>query len=207
MKLKFIAVTAVAFLLLGAFLAGGISLSLTSAKTTANPSVVQSSQPNTGLKPIVQSQPQTSATQPVPAQPQAAEPTEVAGTPEATEVVGANEPAEANEPAGQSEASKPNEPAGQSEAAEAASLQSQATITQQQAEATALAANPGTTVVKTQLGDENGTVLYSVELSNGNDVKVNAKTGTITATDSASTEQAGDSGQDSQNAGDQQGEH
>ena len=56
----------------------------------------------------------------------------------------------------------------------AAALQNNATITSAQAEAAALAANPGTTVVKTELDNENGVLVYSVELSSGMDVKVDA---------------------------------
>ena len=76
---------------------------------------------------------------------------------------------------------------GMSETDEAAALQSKATITSAQAEAAALAVNPGTTVVKTELDNENGVLVYSVELSNGMDVKVDAGTGTV-----LHTEQAGD---------------
>jgi peptidase YpeB-like protein len=52
-------------------------------------------------------------------------------------------------------------------------------VTADQAKATALAANPGATVVKAELGDENGVIVYSVELSTGADVKVDAKSGAI----------------------------
>lgn len=70
-----------------------------------------------------------------------------------------------------------------SEADEAAALQANATITAVEAEAAALAANPGATVIKTELDNENGALVYSVELSNGNDVKVDAGTATILHTD------------------------
>lgn len=70
------------------------------------------------------------------------------------------------------------------EANEAATLQSKAAVFAADAESAALAANPGTSVVKTELDDENGTVVYSVELSNGADVKVDAANGTILTTDS-----------------------
>lgn len=73
---------------------------------------------------------------------------------------------------------------GMSEADEATALQSQATISAADAEAAALAANPGTTVVKTELDNENGALVYSVELSNGTDIKVDAGTGSILFTDS-----------------------
>ena len=71
------------------------------------------------------------------------------------------------------------------EAAAQAELAKQATITEQQARATVLAANPGATVVEVELDDEDGTVVYDVELSNGVDVEVNAQTGAITSTEQA----------------------
>jgi len=74
---------------------------------------------------------------------------------------------------------------GLSEADEAAALQDKATITSAQAEAAALAANPGTTFVKTELDNENGVLVYSVELSNGMDVKVDAGNGKILHTEQA----------------------
>jgi uncharacterized membrane protein YkoI len=71
-----------------------------------------------------------------------------------------------------------------SEADEAATLQGKATISAADAEAAALAANPGATVVKTELDNENGVLVYSVELTNGADVKVDAGNGSILSTDS-----------------------
>jgi uncharacterized membrane protein YkoI len=71
-----------------------------------------------------------------------------------------------------------------SEADETATLQSQATISAADAEAAALVANPDTTVVKTELDNENGVLVYSVELSTGADVKVDAGNGSILFTDS-----------------------
>lgn len=73
---------------------------------------------------------------------------------------------------------------GLSEADEAAALQGKATITATDAEAAALNANPGANVVKTELDNENGALVYSVELDNGADVKVDAGTGAILFTDS-----------------------
>jgi uncharacterized membrane protein YkoI len=83
---------------------------------------------------------------------------------------------------------------GISEADEAAALQSQATISAADAEQAALAAIPGTTVVETELDNENGVLVYSVELSNGMDVKVDAGNGTVLHTEQAgndATEEAG----------------
>jgi uncharacterized membrane protein YkoI len=79
---------------------------------------------------------------------------------------------------------------GMSEADEAAALQAKATITSAEAEAAALAANPGATVVKTELDIENGVLVYSVELSNGMDVKVDAGDGEILHTEQAGNDAA-----------------
>jgi len=68
---------------------------------------------------------------------------------------------------------------GMSEADEAAALQGQAKITAADAEAAALAANPGAKVVKSELDNENGVLVYSVELDNGMDVKVDAGNGAV----------------------------
>src|SRR5438105_3774541 len=73
------------------------------------------------------------------------------------------------------------------EQAETAALASQAKITADQANAAALAKFPGATVKKTELGSENGTVTYDVELTDsagkGQDVKVDATTGAVTTSE------------------------
>jgi uncharacterized membrane protein YkoI len=82
------------------------------------------------------------------------------------------------------------------EAADAAALAGNATVTADQANATVLAANPGATVVKAELDDENGVLVYSVELSTGADVKIDAQKGNIVNTDQAGSDAndgAGDS--------------
>lgn len=89
---------------------------------------------------------------------------------------------------------------GMSEADEAAALQGQATIAAADAEAAALAANPGATVVKTELDNENGALVYSVELDNGLDVKVDAGNSAI-----LHTEQAGNDGAEMDEAGETEG--
>jgi uncharacterized membrane protein YkoI len=73
---------------------------------------------------------------------------------------------------------------GTSEADESAALAGLAKITPEQAKAAALQANPGTTVVKVELDNENGALVYSVELSNGMDVKVDAGSAAVLYTDS-----------------------
>jgi uncharacterized membrane protein YkoI len=75
------------------------------------------------------------------------------------------------------------------EADEAAALQSEATISAADAEAAALAANSDTSVIKTELDNENGALVYSVELSNGNDVKVDAGNGQILHTEAGDLDQ------------------
>jgi len=70
-----------------------------------------------------------------------------------------------------------------SEAEEAAALQGKATISAADAEAAALAANAGASIIETELDNENGVLVYSVELSNGSEVKVDAGTGGILHTE------------------------
>ncbi len=70
-----------------------------------------------------------------------------------------------------------------SEDQEAATLQSLATITQDQAEQAALASAPGASVTEVELDNENGWVVYSVTLDNGTEVKVDAGDGQVLATE------------------------
>ncbi len=72
---------------------------------------------------------------------------------------------------------------GLSEADEAAALAGQAKVSVEEAKAAALAANPGASMVQAELDNENGALVYSVELSNGADVKVDAGNGAILHTD------------------------
>jgi uncharacterized membrane protein YkoI len=69
------------------------------------------------------------------------------------------------------------------EANDAAALASQAKVTANQAKAAALARFPGATVGQVELDDEDGVVVYSVELTDstgkGQDVKVDATSGTV----------------------------
>ena len=118
------------------------------------------------------------------------------GADDATEAPEANEAAEPAEAAGAEDQSPsytssitaPNvNPAddgtetADDETAEAQALAGLVTITSDQAMAAALAAVPGT-VVQVELDNENGSVVYSVEVDTGNgivDVKVDAGNGTI----------------------------
>ena len=69
------------------------------------------------------------------------------------------------------------------EQSESAALASQAKLTADQAKAAALAQFPGATVTRTELDNENGTVVYSVQLTDsagkGQDVKVDAASGAV----------------------------
>lgn len=96
---------------------------------------------------------------------------------EANEADEANETDEANEANGADEADEANE------ADEAKALEGQAGITAAQAQSAAEAANPGAKTLAVELDNENGTVIYEVELDNGQDVKVDAKTGNILGAD------------------------
>lgn len=164
-----------ALMIAGAFLAGGVLQGSSSAQS-ATPAIVAVAQPQTT--------PESQATE-------VAEPVEPAGpdTDNVQDQVG-DQNAPDNEGVETDEGAEGAEGADDSasEAAEAQALAAQATITKQQAEQTALAANPGTTVVKSELDDENGAVVYSVELSNGSDVHVDAKSGSILTTDAAGSE-------------------
>jgi uncharacterized membrane protein YkoI len=80
------------------------------------------------------------------------------------------------------------------ESAESAALQSQAKITPDQAKAAALAAVPGT-ANKVELENENGNVVYGVEVTDAagktTDVKVDAGNGTVLAKDADDDNEAG----------------
>ncbi len=82
-----------------------------------------------------------------------------------------------------------NTPDGQESAGEADSTEGAETaptgtpaITAEQAQTAALAVQSGT-VLKTELDDENGQLVYSVEFDGGVDVKVDAMTGSVLSTE------------------------
>lgn len=76
------------------------------------------------------------------------------------------------------------EAAGEVEGAEGAETAPTGTpaITAEQAQTAALATHP-CTVIKTELDDENGQLVYSVEFNGGVDVKVDAMTGSVLGTE------------------------
>ena len=89
-------------------------------------------------------------------------------------------------------AAKERAATGQAEAneqAESAVLASQAKVTEAQANATALGQFPGASVTKTELDSENGTVIYSVHLTDSagkkQEAKVDATTGTLLPAEAA----------------------
>ena len=55
----------------------------------------------------------------------------------------------------------------------------QGPLTPEQAKAVALEANPGATVVRVEQEHEHGTLVYEVQLDNGQEVEVDASDGTI----------------------------
>lgn len=77
---------------------------------------------------------------------------------------------------------------GMSETDEAGALQGQAKITADEARAAAEAANAGAKATKVELDNENGVLVYSVELDNGLDVKVDAGNGSIVHTEQAGSD-------------------
>lgn len=74
---------------------------------------------------------------------------------------------------------------------DAAALQGLAKISADQAKAAALAGNPGATAAKVELDNENGVLVYSVHLSSGADVKVDAGNAKMLQTDQGNAEKAG----------------
>jgi uncharacterized membrane protein YkoI len=80
---------------------------------------------------------------------------------------------------------------GMAESDESAALQKLATISADEARAAAVAANPGATAIKVELDNENGALVYSVELSNGLDVKVDAGNGQVVHTEQAGEDKEG----------------
>jgi hypothetical protein len=77
---------------------------------------------------------------------------------------------------------------GMSESEEAAALSSLATISSDEAKGAAEAAYPGATALKVTLSNENWSLVYSVEMSNGLDVKVDAGNATVLQADQAGGE-------------------
>ena len=129
---------------------------------------------------------------------EAAETPEAAEAMEAPEAAGATETPEAGEAADQGgdeiePGGTDNENDTETEdngAVDTPAPAAQARITQQQAEQTVLAAHRGTTVAKTELDEEDGTVIYKVKLSDDTKVKVNAVTGAILSTDTPESDES-----------------
>lgn len=92
------------------------------------------------------------------------------------------------------------------EADEAKALEGLATISSSDAEQAALDANPGATVNSTELGNENGSVVYEVELTDADgadlEVKVDAGNGVVLAqeTDSEDDEEEDEADQEANEA-------
>lgn len=81
---------------------------------------------------------------------------------------------------------------GQSEADESAALESLASITADDAGQAALAANPGATVNGVQLGNENGSVVFEIDMTDASgaviEVEVDAGNGAVLAQESGDVE-------------------
>jgi len=95
----------------------------------------------------------------------------------------------------------PADSADRGEQEEATGLQQLATLTAEEAKQTALREFPGATVDKVELDNENGSVVYSVHLTDSSgvehDVKVDAGNGKVLAVergDDPGHEKAGDTG-------------
>jgi uncharacterized membrane protein YkoI len=85
-------------------------------------------------------------------------------------------------------------PRGGHGGADQAALAAKATVAQADAEKAALAASPGSTVDHSRLGDDNGTVYWDVDFTNGGGVEVNAQTGAVIKVEAAGTDQGGPQG-------------
>jgi len=75
---------------------------------------------------------------------------------------------------------------------EPAGLDSMAKITADQAKEAALAANTGATATQVELDNENGNLVWGVELNTGADVKVDAGNGKVLHTDQPDANEAGE---------------
>jgi len=160
-------------LLMGGGIAGVLTLGAIIGSLTLAPVFAHSTDTNPPAQAAVQSVEADDATE-----------TAVAG-PDLDDVEEQNEVDEAQPQYAGSIQLDENQNQEMSEADEAAALQAKATISAAEAEAAALVANPGATVIKTELDNENGALVYSVELSNGSEVKVDAGTAKILHTETA----------------------
>ena len=75
---------------------------------------------------------------------------------------------------------------------EPAGLDSLAKITADQAKEAALAASPGATITQVELDNENGSLVWGVEFTNGEEIKVDAGNGEVLYTEQSDTEEAGE---------------
>jgi len=78
--------------------------------------------------------------------------------------------------------------------ADQAALAAQAKVTRQEAEQAALKASPGNTVDHSSLQDQNGTIVWDVDFTNGGGVLVNAQTGATVKVEAAGEDQGGHRG-------------
>lgn len=103
-----------------------------------------------------------------------------------------------------------NQTTAQEQPADSENSAASAGITKENAEEIALAANPGASVVKTELENENGTLVYSVDITtaNGNliEVGVDATSGEIIATDTNPEDDGSDAEEADDTADEQDGE-
>lgn len=95
-----------------------------------------------------------------------------------------------------------------------ADLLAQVKITETQARQITLAANPNVGIKTVQIGDENGKVIYEIELSNNTEIKIDAVNGSILKadveddeegidTDDIQNEQVGNDSEDDNESGSQ----
>lgn len=153
--------------LVAAFLLGGLTLGVVGAQA---PTTTTTPQPTATTAPAAPAAP--AASQPAAPQPQATQ--------------------EQQQPSYSGSVKAPQDQKGVSEQAEAKALAGLAKINAGQAKAAALAQFPGATVGNVELDNENGNVVYSVQLTDksgkGQDVKVDAGNGKVLATEAGGPE-------------------
>jgi uncharacterized membrane protein YkoI len=107
---------------------------------------------------------------------------------------------------------KDTEVTGAEQDAETAAVLPTGGISEVQARAAITAANPGTTITRIELEDEDGVMQYNAKLANGTEVTVDAKTGAVTTEQADKEDGKGDAsdtetndGADGQNEGSEVG--
>ncbi len=167
-------------LLYGSGAAGALAAAYLLGSLTVGGAFAASPTPTSSIAPAV-SQSASMGSQATPGTASRSSSTAAGTTDQGTNTAGAN--SQDVQPSYTSSVTTPQDQSGQSEASEDAALQSKAKITADQAKAAALGKFAGATVWSVQVENENGNVVYGVELTDSTgkaqDVKVDAGNGTV----------------------------